>query len=63
MGMDTGDMKELLPVPEEWDLGGKVIFETIYKPLETGLLKKGREEGADPDRRSGYAYQPGSFIF
>lgn len=45
-GMDTGDLKKLMPVPKKWDLGGKYIFEMVYKPVETNLARKAIREGA-----------------
>jgi len=46
IGMDTNNFEGLLPIPVEWSLKGKVVFETIYKPVETALLKKARTDGA-----------------
>jgi len=46
VGMDTGSKKDMLPVPEDWDLGGKFIFDMVYRPVETKFLKKAKEEGA-----------------
>jgi len=46
LGMDTSGVSELMPVPYQWDLKGILIFEMIYKPLETRLIIKGRNEGA-----------------
>lgn len=46
VGMDTGTKKDMLPVPESWNLGGKFIFDMVYNPIETKFLKKAREEGA-----------------
>jgi shikimate dehydrogenase len=46
LGMDTGNLKDILPIPENWDLGGKTVFETIYDPMETNLLNKAKAEGA-----------------
>ena len=45
-GMDIDDLVELMPVPEKWDLGNKYIFEMVYKPVETKLVKKAIKEGA-----------------
>ena len=46
IGMDAPDVSGLIPVPDNWDLKGIFIFEMIYKPLETRLIRKGRNEGA-----------------
>ena len=46
LGMDAPGVSELMPVPDEWDLKDVFIFEMIYKPLETRLIRKGRNEGA-----------------
>jgi len=46
LGMDTPGVSELLPVPDKWNLKDVFIFEMIYKPLETRLTIKGRNEGA-----------------
>ena len=47
LGMDSGELGGLLPVPDSWDLSGKIVFETIYRPVETGLVKKAKKEGAN----------------
>jgi shikimate dehydrogenase len=46
LGMDTGSHKDMLPVPDSWNLKGKFIFDMVYKPIETGFLKKAEKEGA-----------------
>jgi shikimate dehydrogenase len=46
LGMDIGSYKNLTPIPERWDLKKKFIFDMVYKPVETGLIKKARKEGA-----------------
>lgn len=46
LGMDTGNLKDMLPLPDSWDLEDKTIFETIYKPMETKLLSKAKTDGA-----------------
>ena len=46
VGMDTGPKKDMLPVPEDWNLGGKFVFDMVYKPVETKFLKKAKKEGA-----------------
>jgi len=45
-GMDTGGFKDMMPVPEGWDLKGKTVFESIYAPLDTRFMQKARKEGA-----------------
>ncbi len=47
-GMDDGTpgSAEKCPIPGTWDLGGKYIFDMVYKPVETVLLKKAQSEGA-----------------
>ena len=47
LGMDTGNLKDMLPIPDSWDLSGKAVFEMIYKPMETKLLKKAKADGAN----------------
>ncbi|HEY4663020.1 MAG TPA: shikimate dehydrogenase [Candidatus Humimicrobiaceae bacterium] len=46
VGMDTGPKKDMLPVPEDWNLRGKFVFDMVYKPVETKFLKKAKKEGA-----------------
>jgi len=46
IGMDIKSYKNMSPVPESWDLKKKFIFDMVYKPSETRLIKKAREEGA-----------------
>jgi shikimate dehydrogenase len=46
IGMDIGSYKESMPVPAEWDLKDKFVFDMVYKPAETILLKKAIKEGA-----------------
>jgi len=47
-GMDDGTTVSLekCPVPGTWDLGGKYIFDMVYKPVETVFVKKAKSEGA-----------------
>jgi len=47
-GMDDGTpgSKEKCPVPGTWDLGGKYIFDMVYKPVATVLIKKAQSDGA-----------------
>jgi shikimate dehydrogenase len=46
VGMDLGSYKKLMPVPDKWELRDKFVFDMVYKPAETTLLKKARKEGA-----------------
>ena len=46
LGMDTAGLSASMPIPGEWDLNDLFIFEMIYKPLETRLVLKGKNEGA-----------------
>lgn len=47
VGMETGEgLKEKLPVPRKWNLHGKFIFDMVYKPVNTNLVKKAKNEGA-----------------
>ncbi len=46
LGMDIKDYKNILPVPDEWNLKGKYIFDLVYNPVETPLIKKAKKEGA-----------------
>jgi shikimate dehydrogenase len=46
LGMNTPGVSEIMPVPDKWDLKGVLIFEMIYKPLNTKLIIKGKSEGA-----------------
>jgi shikimate dehydrogenase len=40
------ELKKLLPVPSQWKLKGKFIFDMVYNPVETKFVKKGRKDGA-----------------
>ncbi len=47
MGMDIGNgLKDALPVPRKWDLGGKYVMDMVYKPVQTPLIRKAVQEGA-----------------
>ncbi len=46
LGMDTAGLSEMMPVPDKWDLKDIFLFEMVYKPLNTRLLKKGKNGGA-----------------
>jgi len=47
MGMDLSDYKKLLPVPENWDLKGKFVFDMVYNPVKTRFIDKAIREGAE----------------
>jgi shikimate dehydrogenase len=47
LGMDIKSYKKLIPVPETWNLDGKFVFDMVYNPVETLLLKKAKKEGAE----------------
>ena len=46
LGMDIKSFKNVIPVPGRWNLRGKFIFDMVYKPIKTLLLKKAKKEGA-----------------
>jgi len=46
MGMDIESYKNMLPIPDRWNLKGKYVFDMVYNPVETKFLKKAKEEGA-----------------
>jgi shikimate dehydrogenase len=46
VGMDIEGFKDLKPVPDNWMLENKYIFDMVYKPVETEFLKKARKDGA-----------------
>ena len=46
MGMDIESYKNMLPIPDRWNLKGKYVFDMVYKPVETEFLKKAKREGA-----------------
>jgi len=35
-----------IPIPHNWDLKDKTVFEMVYHPFETPLIKKAKKEGA-----------------
>jgi shikimate dehydrogenase len=47
LGMEMNSYRNVLPIPEYWDLGGKYIFEMVYYPVKTRLIKKAESEGAE----------------
>ena len=51
VGMDTGPKKDMLPVPEDWDLGGKFVFDMVYKPVETEFLRESKKRGGNGFKR------------
>jgi shikimate dehydrogenase len=46
LGMNLRNMLEKMPVPESMNLGGKIVFESVYNPVETKLVKKAKRDGA-----------------
>jgi shikimate dehydrogenase len=46
IGMDAKACKRMMPVPDDWNLGGKFIFDMVYNPVETKFIKKGIKDGA-----------------
>ncbi len=46
LGMNTKNMMDSMPVPESLELKDRIVFETIYDPAETKLVKKAKNEGA-----------------
>jgi shikimate dehydrogenase len=49
IGMKKDYLKEntLIPVPQDWDLKNKFVFEMVYNPLITPLIKKALKDGAE----------------
>ncbi|MHB1345942.1 MAG: shikimate dehydrogenase [Candidatus Humimicrobiaceae bacterium] len=49
IGMKQDDKPETdeIPIPAEWDLKNKFVFELVYKPLITPFVKKAVRDGAD----------------
>ncbi len=45
-GMDIPGFKNMLPIPESWDLKEKYIFDMVYKPVETRFITKAKREKA-----------------
>lgn len=45
LGMKGVHGKEL-PIPHHWDLKGKTVFDMVYYPIDTCLLKKAKNDGA-----------------
>jgi shikimate dehydrogenase len=46
IGMNLKKMIDKMPLPEDINLYEKIVFETVYNPVETKLVKKARREGA-----------------
>lgn len=46
IGMEGAGFKKGLPIPGDWDLKDKYIFEVIYNPIETELILKAKSEKA-----------------
>jgi shikimate dehydrogenase len=47
LGMYDKEYKNIMPVPVNWNLKGKFIFDLVYNPVDTLLMKKARREGAE----------------
>jgi len=47
LGMYVKEYKSIMPLPENWNLKGKFIFDLVYNPVNTLLIKKARREGAE----------------
>jgi shikimate dehydrogenase len=49
IGMEKDYLKEntLIPIPQDWDLKNKFVFEMVYNPLITPLIKKALKDGAE----------------
>jgi shikimate dehydrogenase len=47
MGMYMESYRNVMPVPESWNLKGKLVFDIVYNPSETILIKKAARDGAD----------------
>jgi shikimate dehydrogenase len=49
IGMMQDHLKEntLIPVPQDWDLKNKFVFEMVYNPLVTPFIKKALKDGAE----------------
>jgi shikimate dehydrogenase len=46
LGMDIESYKDSMPIPEKWNLKKKYIFDMVYNPRETKLIKKAKKEGS-----------------
>jgi len=47
MGMYMESYRSMMPVPESWNMGGKLVFDIVYNPDKTLLIKKALGDGAD----------------
>ncbi len=47
LGMYMKSYRDIIIIPESWDLDGKIIFDVVYNPVETLLMKKARKDGAE----------------
>jgi len=50
VGMNINSYRNLIPLPEKCNLKGKFVFDMVYDPVETLLIKKARREGAEAVR-------------
>ncbi len=46
LGMLTKETKDILAVPEKWDLREKYVFEMVYNPVITPLINKALQDGS-----------------
>lgn len=46
IGMNSNNTSLKMPIPEDWSLKNKLVFEMIYEPINTGLVIKAKKEGA-----------------
>jgi len=47
LGMYMEGYKNILPIPAKWSTKDKFIFDLVYNPADTLLIKKARKEGAE----------------
>ena len=47
VGMKVKSYENMLPIPQDWNLKDKFIFDMVYNPVETRFIKKGMIEGAE----------------
>lgn len=47
VGMHIKSYKNIMPVPEKWNLKNKFIFDMVYNPVETLFLKKAKKDEAE----------------
>ena len=47
MGMKAKSYENMLPIPQDWNLNGKLIFDMVYNPVNTKFIKKAMAEGSE----------------